>query len=334
MPRTYDAQYQQLSSKTNQRLLANGIRLSATSLELFFHCRFHYLLSALLKMEPYEPSLPAAIGNAVHKHLEDVFAYRKPQRVALEPLPDHSQERLSVYELAITARMEAVVTRLHQHLSQSQFVDMSQESTWSRTMPNHPQFSLTGKIDRIMVYRDELSDYVVVIDYKTGSKKFDPIAFSRGTDVQLIVYLDLVRQGFAADRLKLTGFFYQPIPLGRLKREARANPLDQAMKMNGFIRHDERLAKAFDGGGFVSGLKFKKEGGFHALAKTFDEASLNASFATLEILLSSAIEKIEAAQYQITPLPLEKNQRVSQSCEYCPFQGVLLFGQQGQRDRK
>jgi hypothetical protein len=324
-PRVFDAQYRLISEATNRRLLGSSIRLSATSLETFFHCRFHYLLQSLLKIEGYQPSLPAAIGNAVHKHLEQTFADKSPQGVALESLPDYSPKRLNVFELAISKRMEDVVMRFFEHLETSRFEDKAQESTWSHPLPTDARFSLYGKIDRILFYRSETEESIVVIDYKTGSTKFDPIAFERGTDIQLIVYLDLIRQGNSVDNLSIAGFFYQPIPLSRLKRETNGNPLAKAMKMNGYIRRDEVLAKAFDAGGFVKSLKYKTDGGFNKTAKTFDEAELSGYFSTLERLLASAIAAIGQGQYHISPLPLEKNQRVSSSCEYCPFQGVCYL---------
>ena len=48
----------------------------------------------------------------------------------------------------------------------------------------------SGKIDRIDVSEQGNQVYVKVLDYKTGSKKFDVVALYHGLQLQLMVYMD------------------------------------------------------------------------------------------------------------------------------------------------
>lgn len=221
--------------------------------------------------------------------------------------------------------MERVVSRLLNHLGQSAFRDVASEVAYRIPIEGTADFELKGRIDRIMAYRDGETDYLVVIDYKTGNASFSETDFEQGIDLQLIVYLELVRTDSAFERAQIAGFFYQPIPLGRLSEEDDGDDLDRRMKMKGYILDHAGIAKAFDPGGFVRGLQFKNDGTFHAKTKTFDQDRLNLWFAQLRRHLQTAIEEIEEGDYRITPIAKKPGESESVSCQYCPFSGICYL---------
>lgn len=316
----YDPKFRGIDPSTNQRLLKTPTTLSATSLEVFFSCRFRYLLTQLLNMEPPFDSLSSTLGTAVHRRLEQLDTQDPP---ALRLTSDeYGKTRLCTFELATSRRLEKIVQRLLEHASQSAFQDIAHERSITVPIEGTDQFVLKGRIDRIMAHRLDNQDYLVVIDYKTGQAGFDQEAFQNGTDLQLMVYLELLRKHPEFKQARIAGFLIQPIPLGRLAEQDGVDDLHDRMRMKGYLFNRVDLARAFDSGGFVRSLAFKNDGTFHSRAKVFDSEQLDAWMDQLQRHLQNAVRQIEQGDYRITPIQKKSGESESVSCQYCPFAGI------------
>lgn len=78
------------------------------------------------------------------------------------------------------------------------------------------KLSLHGRIDRVDVWRDPKSGtgLAVVVDYKSGGKKLEPLLVTNGVQLQLLAYLNVLRRWPRPDlwpglqRLEPAGVFY------------------------------------------------------------------------------------------------------------------------------
>ncbi|MBQ9438622.1 MAG: PD-(D/E)XK nuclease family protein, partial [Lachnospiraceae bacterium] len=79
----------------------------------------------------------------------------------------------------------------------------------------YPNLDYHGKIDRIDIARKDGKSFLKIIDYKTGSKKFDLAAVYEGIELQLPAYLGAVLSQLKRrePEMSLTpgGMFYQPV---------------------------------------------------------------------------------------------------------------------------
>jgi hypothetical protein len=316
----YDPRFRGVDAATNHRLLKAPTSLSATSLETFFSCRFRYLLTHMLKMEPKFDSLSANLGTAVHHRLE------RMDDPVCEPISLSSKSlgkaRLRTFEMATTRRLDRIVSRLMEHANQTQFHDVAKEQSVQISIEGTTKFVLKGRIDRVMAHRLDNQDYLVVIDYKTGNAQFDEESFQQGMDLQLIVYLELLRKLPDFGQAKIAGFFIQPIPLGRLAEVDGSDDLADRMKMRGYLLDRTDLAKAFDPGGYVRGMAFKNDGTFHSRAKVIDADQFDVWLNRLQVHLQTAIQQIEDGDYRITPISKMPGETESVSCQYCPFANI------------
>lgn len=326
----YNPQFSGIDSATNQRLLKSPTTLSASSLETFFSCRFRYLLTHLLKMEPASSSLSSELGSAVHRRLEHLEE-RDHEPLELSSTK-HGTMRLQTYEMAVNRRLDRVVGRLLEHAAQTEFRDVAHEVSVLVPIEGTKRFVLKGRIDRIMAHRIENQDYLVVIDYKTGSAMFDEEAFQKGMDLQLIVYLELMRHIPEFVQAKIAGFLIQPIPLGRLTEVDGGDDLAARMKLKGYFLDRTDLAKAFDSGGFVRGLAFKNDGTFQRRAKVVGEEQFEQWLKQLQIHLQTAVRQIELGDYRITPVSKKPGESESVSCQYCPFAGICYSANRNLED--
>ena len=102
---------------------------------------------------------------------------------------------------ALTERLASLarlaVLSLYEEFSNSDFVPLFTEldlhktgSSCEITLENGEKVTLSGKVDRVDIWRKENADpYLRVIDYKTGTREFDPKDLKHGSSLQLPLYL-------------------------------------------------------------------------------------------------------------------------------------------------
>jgi ATP-dependent helicase/nuclease subunit B len=97
---------------------------------------------------------------------------------------------------------------------------------WELDVGDNHRLALHGRIDRVDVGRDPESGEAlgVVIDYKSSAKQLDPTLVAHGVQLQLLAYLNVLRQWpgaaewFGAAQLLPAGVFYVNLR-GRYERE-------------------------------------------------------------------------------------------------------------------
>jgi ATP-dependent helicase/DNAse subunit B len=156
--------------------------------------------------------------------------------------------------------------------------------------------SLTGRIDRAdLLTAGDGHTYVRIIDYKSGRARFDPEEVRRGTQLQLMLYMNAL---MGSDRLRPLnprpgGVFYFPID-------------DPLLKTDRLLTEAEReagLLKSFA----LSGLDFTQD------PDAFDRLGSEAEHTIKELGL-------RLTQGDITPAPYKRGRKCV--CDYCGHDAV------------
>jgi ATP-dependent helicase/nuclease subunit B len=189
---------------------------------------------------------------------------------------------------------------------------------------------LTGRIDRIDAFESEKGTYVRIVDYKSGSKEFKLSDVYYGLQVQLVTYLDAIRESGKSGYLP-GGVLYFRIDDPVIKRSGNMSPEEvekaimKKLKMNGLLLADVKLIKemdrTIDGNSMVIPASINKAG---ALGK-------NTSAATLDqfILLRRHVKKLltdicnEIMKGNVSIKPYKKKKDTP--CRYCGFLPVCQF---------
>ncbi|MDZ4197423.1 MAG: PD-(D/E)XK nuclease family protein, partial [Candidatus Izemoplasmatales bacterium] len=111
----YDPQFKLISKNLNQRLLGKNVTLSATAIELFYHCRFHYLLSHLLKLDDHVPSQALDLGNFTHQVLYESFSKKTlppEKKTNFSSLLSRGDGYLSWFKNNVEVRLNEVINEL------------------------------------------------------------------------------------------------------------------------------------------------------------------------------------------------------------------------------
>lgn len=224
-----------LSADIAARLYGDPLYGSVTRFERYERCPYaHFLQYGLRLLERQQYDIEASdLGNLYHSAIETVF--RKLAEHG-ERLEDSQPERLaaltaeSVEEVSaayndkvmqssarnryLCGKVEAVTKRtiwaLREQMRQGDFKNTGAETPF-RYRDAH--LELHGRIDRVDTYDMPEKIYVKVIDYKSGTARFDLSLIYQGLQLQLVTYMDLAlsRASLPGKEALPAGMFYYHI---------------------------------------------------------------------------------------------------------------------------
>jgi ATP-dependent helicase/nuclease subunit B len=198
------------------------------------------------------------------------------------------------------------------------------------------RLALQGRIDRVDLYRDtaHASTLAVVTDYKSGSRRLDPLLVANGVQLQLLAYLGALRHWknpratFDAEKITPVGAFYVNLRgefkggSSRTEVLADVEAKKQAYRHTG--RFDAGVLRKFDHRpGVQKGDQFNfrlnKDG---KLPSNSTEALEHQEFTHLidqvEEQLRGLGEKIFSGAAAVDPY--RKGQQ--KACEYCDYRAI------------
>ena len=181
-----------------------------------------------------------------------------------------------------------------------------------------------GSVDRVDLYvRADGTAYVRVVDYKTGSTRFDLCELTEGLGMQMLVYLFVLCDNshrYLEDEGELcpAGILYHPLSdlvVDRGKSDAERL---RRMRMSGLVLDDPSvvLAMEAEGGSCFIPAKLNKEG--KPTGSVITRRHFQLLRGVVEKLLMQMGESLLAGD--IAALPLKKGDSVT--CRYCDYRAV------------
>lgn len=354
-------------------LWGGGMSLTQSRIDKFSSCRFAFYMSYVLGLEEQRRANVSAAdsGNFIHKVLEVYFGSVKSR----DELPDGEGMRRRISEITedyardsmgsanITPRQRFLLGRLErsavmltdlisEEFRQSGFFPFAFEMPFNgkEGNPDPPRFetedgtpvTLYGVIDRLDTLRTEDAVYVRVVDYKTGTKKFDLKKIEKGKDLQLLIYLFALCNSEKADfkeriapggrALLPAGAMYFSAPPDSAKSDCYTDPecgTDIAKKnvlRSGIFLDDEKVLRAMDSG--LSG-KFipKYKAGAPSFAKLERFGTLSGEIESIVVSIADSIKGGDCGS-----IPAETGQ--NGTCEYCKMKPICrhIEGMGGESD--
>lgn len=343
-----------------RRLYGAVLYGSVTRLEKYAACAFAHFLQYGLSLEErasYKVAAPE-IGNLYHTALELFTRKVRERKLSWHTIPEDTREALCTESLAEAAetfengvftgtkRNEYLLTKAKRILMKT--VAMLQEQIrGSLFEPEHCEavfehtakyLSLHGKIDRYDLCRNEEKWYLRVVDYKSGTKKFDLAELYYGLQVQLEVYLAAaLRQTEQeyGERPRPAGMFYFHIEDPFLPREKYSeDAVQEAFRPDGLFNGAPSAVTALDvalraeNGGLkpseVSKLIYAetdKEGQLKAGSKGISEQGFSVLTEYVYRKLEQEAEQILSGDTAAKPYRYKKET----PCGYCAYRAVCGF---------
>ncbi|MBQ8688532.1 MAG: PD-(D/E)XK nuclease family protein [Ruminococcus sp.] len=350
-----------------KQLVGNRLTLTASRLETFQMCPFHFFCQYALKLyERRKVSLRAAeSGSLIHACLEQLLQ-NTPREQFLKMTEPQLAEQLrllseryweenlggdfskNIRDVAalsrVTEGMTALATHMQEELRQSDFYPHYMELEVSDQNPDFPSPKLItasghpvrimGIADRVDLFHDGDTEWVRVVDYKSGGKKFALGNLLYGLDMQMLMYLFAITEpGTKLSHAKPAGVLYLPAGMPQCSAErgsgmAQEEILSQQYRMNGLLLEDVDLLRHMDhelAGKYISAKLLKNGTAFSKQLGSFlRESQMNQlrHYVTDKILETA--EGIYSGDVSVSPLVLGERD----ACVFCTYKDVCGNGDQ------
>lgn len=365
----YKYNHDPISHVVAEAIYGKNIEGSVTRLENFARCAYSHFLSYGLKLREREESGFESVdmGNLYHTAIEqyskklaeseyDWFTVPEDKRDAFAEIAMEeavlSYPNLSIYATAENTHMakrmnhifKQTVWALTTQVRKGHFVPNDFEISFSKAdhldaltfdLENGNHVQLKGRIDRLDTYQEDNRVYVKVIDYKSGSTKFDLLKIYHGTQLQLVVYMnaamELEKKKHPGREIVPGGLFYYHIddPVIEVTGEMTELEIKDAvlkeLKPDGVVNSEEAIYRAmddvFESKSDVIPVELKKSGELSSRSSVVTTEEFDI---LKEYVNKSIIEKgneIYSGNVKVSPFV----EGQSSGCEYCPYKSVCGF---------
>ena len=181
-----------------------------------------------------------------------------------------------------------------------------------------------GQIDRVDIYvRGDGTAFARVVDYKTGTKKFDLSELAAGLSMQMLLYLfilcDNSRRYVEQDtHLRPAGVLYHPLSDLVVKRDEDPRQRLRSMAMSGLVLDDPGVVQAMEADAAQVFIPAGLDKGGQVKGSAVTPAQFALLRRVVERLLTAMADDLLAGD--IRALPLQRGVRLP--CDYCDYRAV------------
>ena len=358
-----------------QKLYRGRLSLTATQLDKIASCRFSYFMQYGLRARKRSTAEFGAlqIGTFVHYVVENAVRElcsdetRIPRAVAAKYVNRYLEQELPRTQQ--TARFRAIFRRAGQmacsivenvweEIVAGDFRPVCFELNFDRRGDLPPlelaedgmKLTVKGKIDRVDGYRRGDTFYYKVVDYKTGSKDFQLSDVLDGRNLQMFLYLMMLKQGEGeqvrsllhageAKQIEPCAALYIPAKNPSVSADSGESPekirkkREDNLRRIGLVLGDDGLIEAMERGGTYRFLPVKrnKNGTFAKGSKIATPEQFELLLRKTEATLKKVAAEIGAGNVEANP---SRNKgKDNSSCRYCDFKDACQFDTTMRKDK-
>lgn len=304
------------------------IGLSYTSMNSYNLCKFKYYINYILKLDPFCETFQTFIGNLFHHILE--LSTTNNFNFELEWNNYLQEKNLEIKELFFLEKLKKnLINALDIIKEQKMYTDFKDcycEKNITIPLENSQVESyFTGKIDKIMYYKNYNDTYFAIVDYKTGSFEANLNYMKYGIKMQLATYLYLVEKSNLFENPIFTGMYFQKVLMGNVSYDGRSSYLDKMkenLKLVGYSTSNEEILSHFDheytDSKIIKSMKVTSKG-FSRYTKLVDQDLELNLFRYTEKVIYDTLNQIIQADFSINPKRINFK---DESCKYCKYRNL------------
>ncbi len=365
----YSYEERGISRAAARALYGKILEGSVTRLEQYASCAYAHFLSYGMELRERQEYQIGAVdmGNLFHGAIDLCFKELKEKGKSAANLTESERKELvkacvaqvteeygntilksSARNKYLAGRIERMTDRtmwaLGEQLKKGDFYPAGFEVSFSAIdnlkamkirLSEEEEMHLRGRIDRLDLCEDETHVYVKIIDYKSGSARFDLAAIYYGLQLQLVVYMDAVteleKRRFPSKEVVPAGIFYYNIKDPVVDKEDVDMPEDieqmilEQLRMNGLVNSDleaiSHMDKEIESKSDVIPVAVKDG----MIQERYSSVASTRHFEALKLYVRG---KVQEDGRQIlegrTPVaPYRQGSRTA--CDYCPYHGICGF---------
>ncbi len=324
---SFDNKYKRIENNIIKDYLNNSLVLSYSSINIFYHCSFRYYLSQILKLNKYERTFDTIVGNIYHKILAECF---EDNSYDIGSIYDKEVLRYSdLYEFTssdkfflniLKEELYKVVDIIKNQLNYTQLRKNMYEKEMVIDINEDLHISFKGFIDKIMY--DDFDGEVIcaIIDYKTGNPDLNLNNVVYGLDMQLPVYIYLIKNSNIIKNVRIGGFYLQKILNNELDEEEKK----KSLKLQGYSNSDinvlEKVDSSYNDSNVIKGLKTSSNG-FYSYSKVISDEDIDKLNKIVDKNIRKASNKIVSNEFDINPKEIDGK---NVGCLYCEYRDICF----------
>jgi len=201
------------------------------------------------------------------------------------------------------------------------------EESFSLPLEENPLVSLTGKYDKTILFGGK-NRYYVIIDYKSGSERFDENLLPYGLSLQLPLYAYNALHSSELEGAELVGLFIGPLlsfPFVKDAKKSYEECRKESLKLEGVFANDiEKLASfdptCRDSSDLIRSLAYSSKGfRDYSLRRTKSPADFVSFAQEAAKQALAADERIRKGDFAIRPVTYKN---AFDACQHCHFRDI------------
>lgn len=345
-----------IPSNTALKLYSKTLNVSPSSIETYAKCPFYHFILYGLKLKVKEKYLfdSREVGTFVHYLLENVIkndidnikegnTYEIIKKYSLSYLKDNgkimdNKTKYLIEELSKSTSnvINMIVSEQEKSRFKPTFFELKIDDNSTVTPLSvkllNGTLNINGIVDRVDTYQDDENFYYRIIDYKTGEKKFRLDEVLMGLNLQMLIYLLVIKNShsFTDKKMIPSALLYYPALLKESKSsrgltlEEKKKSVYDRLKMNGIINSSGDVLDLFG-----EDLKCYTDSFVRdklSFEKVFSMDDINNVFEYMINTIKTIGNNILDGKISVSP--------VEDGCKYCKFSSICKFDKKIDKTRK
>jgi len=347
----YDNKFDGINIQNLKSRIGEELTLAYTNMEMYNECAFKYYISKILKIDTFEETFKTIFGTITHHILE--LGLSKDINIVVEIMKFIKEKgyelnlREYFYLEKLNEELTFILEVLKKQEDNSSLRNYLFESNLAVYLDKEDmKVTFKGLIDKVMYTKQDDREILAVVDYKTGNTNITLENLEYGLDMQLPIYLYLLKKSERFKDALIAGFYIQKVisSIPKVDKKKTLKEIkEENLRLQGFSNSSctilELLDKDYQDSKMIKGLRFKNDGSFYSTAKVLDNKEMDELTEIVDKEIKKCIDNILNGNFAINPKVL-KGKNIA--CEYCNFKDicyktkkdeVALGGEENELDR-
>ena len=323
---TYDNRYNGVNKDLLYKYLGDSYNLSYSSMDNYYHCAFKFYLSNILKLDYFEETIQAYIGNLFHYVLSIAFSsdfdFDEAVKYFIENNPYPKSSKSEYFLNKVLDELKFVISSIEYQNTLMNMDEAYYEKKINVEKHNVININFKGFIDKLL----KKDNNFVIIDYKTYIVDINLYYLPYGLSMQLPVYLYLTKN-FDKDA-EIIGFYLQQVLFGNFNKE-NGKTLKELkknnLKLKGYsLGNEDKLSNidsTLENSELIHGMKLTEKG-FGHYSKVLTDNQINNIYKMTDDKINECIDGIVNTKFDINP---KKVAGKNIGCNYCKFKDICFM---------
>ena len=296
-------------------------RSSYSALNNYYVCPFKFYCEKVLGISTDIKTSAIDLGNFTHKVLEKVFDkdfdFEESFNNAINDKKNKFDESTKLFfNHVVKDYVKVIASFLIERYNEGNYIEHFSERKMTYEVGNT---EFLGFIDSVLVSEMNGFKYLTIVDYKTGSAKFDPVQAEYGLTLQLPIYSLFASKDKELESYKIGGLFIQSLfSVSNFESEnhLNENSIKFGLKLSGIYEADPDYICSIE-----KNATDKVEKSKFISSKPSHEDMISEMKEVAEEKVVEFVSKVNDFQFEILPYKFSTSDKLD-GCEYCSFRNI------------